>query len=175
MDEREFELINIVGANLAISQRDISRRLSLSLGMTNILLRRMIAKGYIRITQLNQRKVQYLLTPKGFAEKLQKSIKYTVKTIHSMGLIKDSLRILLLELYGEGIKDFWVLGQSDLTSLITIVAHEIPLKDAHFHLVQQIPHGAKGVILVCLEDFPENKYSIKTINVIHELAKMQNV
>jgi len=47
LDEREFELINIVGAELSSNQRDLSRHMDLSLGMTNILIRRLISKGYI--------------------------------------------------------------------------------------------------------------------------------
>ena len=87
MDEREFELINIIGAELVPNQRDISRQMDLSLGMTNMLIHRLLTKGYIRIKQLNKKKVEYILTPKGFAEKMQKSIKYTMKTINSIGRI----------------------------------------------------------------------------------------
>ena len=78
LNEREFELINIVGGDLAANQRDLSRRMNLSLGMTNMLLRRLITKGYIRIKQLDRRKVEYILTPKGFSEKMRKSLIMTV-------------------------------------------------------------------------------------------------
>jgi len=69
LDEREFELVNIIGGDLGANQRDLSRQMSLSLGMTNMLIRRLVSKGFIRISQLNKRKVKYILTPKGFAEK----------------------------------------------------------------------------------------------------------
>ena len=58
LNEREFELINIIGAQLGANQRDLSKQLAISLGMTNLLVRRLIAKGYIRIRQLNQKKTQ---------------------------------------------------------------------------------------------------------------------
>ena len=58
LNEREFELINIIGSNLGSNQRDLSRQLDLSLGLTNMLIRRLVAKGFIRISQLNKRKVQ---------------------------------------------------------------------------------------------------------------------
>jgi predicted transcriptional regulator len=80
MDEREFELINIIGADLGANQRDLSRQMNLSLGLTNMLVGRLITKGYIRIKQLNKKKVEYILTSKGFSEKMQKSVKYTLKT-----------------------------------------------------------------------------------------------
>ena len=74
LEEREFELVNIIGADLGSNQRDLSRQLDLSLGMTNMLIRRLIAKGFIRIEQLNKRKMRYILTPQGFSEKMRKSI-----------------------------------------------------------------------------------------------------
>src|SRR5271154_7411512 len=91
LNEHEFELVNIIGAQLAANQRDLSYQMNLSLGMTNMVLRRLVTKGYIRIKQLDRRKVEYILTPKGFAEKMRKSVKYTLKTISSIGLIKKQL------------------------------------------------------------------------------------
>ena len=68
LNEREFELINIIGKRLGSNQRDLSQQMNLSLGQTNMLIRRLASKGFIRISQLNKRKVQYLLTPKGISE-----------------------------------------------------------------------------------------------------------
>ena len=95
LNEREFELINIVGAKVRANQRDLSRHMDLSLGATNMLIRRLVNKGYIRILQLNQRKVKYILTPKGFAEKMRKSVKYTVKTINSIGSIRTKIQDII--------------------------------------------------------------------------------
>ena len=96
LDEREFELVNIIGGGLASNQRDLSQKMSLSLGMTNMLIRRLVSKGFIRINQLNKRKVKYILTTQGFAEKMRKSVKYTFKTLVSIGLIKDRIKKIIL-------------------------------------------------------------------------------
>src|SRR3989338_481831 len=111
LSEREFELINILGADLGSNQRDLSRQMDLSLGMTNMLIRRLVANGYIRISQLNKRKVKYILTPKGFSEKMGKSIAYTLKTIRSISLIREKLAVTLNKLYDEGERVFFLLGQ----------------------------------------------------------------
>ena len=107
MDEREFELINILGKQLGSNQRDLSRQMDLSLGMVNMLIRRLISKGYIRMDRLNKRNVRYILTPKGISEKMRKSVKYTLNTINSIGLIKDNLRELLVNLYKKGHRTFY--------------------------------------------------------------------
>src|SRR5882672_4841783 len=118
LNEREFELINIIGAELGANQRDLSKQLDISLGMTNLLVRRMVSKGYIRLRQLNKKKTQYILTPKGFTEKYHKSVHYTLKTIRSIGLIKDQLNIIIQRLYTQGERVFFILGNSDLVELV---------------------------------------------------------
>jgi DNA-binding MarR family transcriptional regulator len=77
--ERELRIIEEISQNQNLTQRKISHKLGLSLGMTNIILKRLASKGYIKVKGLNRRKVQYILTPKGFAEKTKKSYRYFLK------------------------------------------------------------------------------------------------
>jgi len=172
LNEREFELINIVGGQLAANQRDLSRRLNLSLGMTNMLLRRLITKGYIRIKQLDYRKVEYILTPKGFTEKMRKSVKYTLKTIHSIGLIKNNLLNILKPLHAEGARKFYILGESDLAALIDIVLKENYSNDYTLVHIQDRSKASKdGVTLVCTEEVQgTGLVGQKEINVLESLA-----
>jgi len=172
LNERDFELINIVGGQLAANQRDLSRQMNLSLGMTNMLIRRLISKGYIRISQLDKRKVQYLLTPKGFAEKMSKSLNYTRKTIHSIALVRSRISVLLKGLYEEGIKEFYILGGSDLAGLIEMtMKEELPVGIKSFRITEMPMDSRGGVILICREDNLPGEGKVRTINVIEELAK----
>ncbi len=172
MNEREFELINIIGTKLGENQRDISRRMELSLGMTNMLVRRLISKGYIRISQLDKRKIKYILTPKGFSEKMRKSVNYTLKTINSIALVRNRLSTILKGLYGEGIRTFYVLGGEDLAGLIEMTMKESFLLEAKLLRINEIPTVVEeGVILDCREDGVAISTSIRTVNVVEELAK----
>ena len=174
LDEREFELINIIGAELGSNQRDLSRQMDLSLGLTNMLIRRMVTKGFIRISQLNKRKVKYVLTPKGFAEKMRKSVRYTVKTLSSIGLIKEKVKEVLSGLYKEGERNFIVLGKSDFALLIDIVLRELNLND-HCRIAHtnEVPlQDIEGVLMICREDVDTAHLSkTRTVDLIHELAK----
>lgn len=173
LNEREFELINIIGADLASNQRDLSRHLDISLGMTNILIRRLIAKGYIRIRQLNKRKVEYILTPKGFAEKMRKSVKYTVKTLNSINLIKEQIRKIIAPYYEKGERNFYVFGQSDIALLIEMVLKEMPLDGCKVTYIKELPQTKlEGLVLLCKEDMAGENTSINScVDLIQELAK----
>lgn len=174
LNEREFELINIIGGGLGSNQRDLSQKMALSLGMTNMLIRRMVSKGFIRITQLNKRKVQYLLTPKGFAEKMRKSVKYTFKTVVSIGLIKDRVKKVIAQLYhDEGYRHFTILGKSDFALLIEMAFNEMGLDGHQIIYVDEVPlEGANEVLVVCKENVDVGNYSFaRTVDLVHELAR----
>jgi len=173
VDEREFELINIIGAELGSNQRDLSRQMELSLGSTNMLIKRLIAKGYIRITQLDKRKVKYLLTPKGFSEKMRKSVKYTLKTISSIGLIRKRIRKSVLQLHSQGERIFTILGTSDLALLVEMILKELNLDDFKVTYIEELPREPiEGVLLICKENVSNgHELSSNTVDLIHELAK----
>jgi DNA-binding MarR family transcriptional regulator len=173
LDEREFELINILGADLGANQRQISRHMNLSLGMINMLIRRLISKGYIRIEQLNKRKVQYILTPKGFAEKMRKSVKYTLKTISSIGLIKSRIQEILLGLYEDGARDFYFYGNPDIRILVEIVFRDMFSGNCSFHVLKDPPAAeVNGVLLVCEENIDPHVFRwVNQVDLVKELAK----
>ncbi len=175
MEEREFELVNIIGGDLGANQRDLAQQMNLSLGMTNMLIRRLITKGYIRIRQLNKKKVEYILTPKGFAEKMRKSVNYTLKTINSIGLVKQSIAGLIKASCEAGGRKFYVLGGSDLVGLIEMTVREIYGNGLELVRVEALGAGmTDGVVLICREEVSLAGFeSLCVVNVIEELAKSQ--
>ena len=84
MNEKELRLIAEISKNSNLSQRLLARRTNLSLGLINIILSRLVKRGIVEIKNLNKRKVQYLLTPKGFAVKTRHTYNYVIKTINQM-------------------------------------------------------------------------------------------
>lgn len=173
LGEREFELVNIIGGQINTNQRDLSRHMDLSLGTINMLLRRLVAKGYIRIEQLNQRKVKYILTPKGFSEKMRKSVKYTVKTLNSISLIKERLKKTVSDLHDRGERNFFILGESDLAVLVEMAFQEAKFHDCTVSRVKEVPQTkVDGILLVCREDVDGRPYNVDNcVDLIKELAK----
>jgi len=171
LNEREFELVNIIGAQLGANQRDLSKQLDISLGMTNLLVRRLVAKGYIRLRQLNKKKTQYILTPKGFTEKYHKSLHYTLKTIRSIGLIRDQLNIIIQRLYSQGERVFLILGNSDLAELVEMSLRQPQWVGVQFSRVENVPEHPEGIVFICREqmDTPQSSAN-RCVDLIKELA-----
>jgi predicted transcriptional regulator len=66
---RSLLLLSEIGGEEPLSQRELSRRLGIAVGLVNSYLKNLIAKGCVRIASFPRNRYSYLLTPQGMAEK----------------------------------------------------------------------------------------------------------
>jgi len=72
----EYEILSHLEKNKDISQRQIASRTGLSVGTVNLLLKKMVHKGLVKLERINGRTLRYILTPGGIAEKTQLTYQY---------------------------------------------------------------------------------------------------
>ena len=100
MDKEDIHILRLMGEierDGSSSQRELSRRLGLSLGLVNTFLKRLVNKGYFKVTTLPKNRLKYLLTPQGLARKSKLTVDYLR---YSMNFYKD-IKNLLLEKYQQ--------------------------------------------------------------------------
>ena len=72
-EEATVRLLKIIQDNPEISQRDLAKRIGISIGKTNYIIKALINKGVIKtqrfLNSKNKWAYRYLLTPKGVKEK----------------------------------------------------------------------------------------------------------
>ncbi|MHB9155387.1 MAG: hypothetical protein ACYC5N_06815 [Endomicrobiales bacterium] len=116
ISEKEFAVIREISDNHLSDQRTIATRTGFSLGLTNLIIKRLI-KGCIKAKQLNQHKIRYHLTPQGFSEKAKMSYAFTIKTITVLHSIKEIINELILAKSREGVNEFIIRGSGDLSDV----------------------------------------------------------
>jgi len=148
--ERELRIIEEISQNQNLTQRKISHKLGLSLGMTNITLKRLASKGYIKAKELNRRKVQYILTPKGFAEKTKKSYRYFLKTIHSLQEMKKKIQHLILMEYEQGKTHFVILGEGELADIVELSLKNLDNSELEYRRIPRLEdiNSSNAVVLL---------------------------
>lgn len=72
-DEYIGQILEVIADDSQVSQRALSLELGIALGLTNLLLRRLVVRGLVRVAKVHPRRVRYLLTPAGIAEKARMS------------------------------------------------------------------------------------------------------
>lgn len=94
-------MLSTIETGQALSQRTLSRELATSLGLTNLLLRRLVRKGFVKMSRVNSRTVSYLLTPRGLAEKARITHAYFENTLHLYTDTRAHIRARLGDLSAE--------------------------------------------------------------------------
>jgi DNA-binding MarR family transcriptional regulator len=66
---KSLQLLDEISKGEPLSQRDLSKKLNLALGLVNSYLKNLVSKGYVTIRTIPAKRYTYYLTPKGFSEK----------------------------------------------------------------------------------------------------------
>jgi len=131
-----LDLLSFVDLDNNTTQRSLSEKLGIALGLTNTYLKRCVDKGLVKIKQVPARRYKYYLTSTGFSEKakitreyLKSSLKFFRKArlnfekIYSNCVLKKSYKVVLygisdlaevaiLSSLGMNIKIIGVIGKN---------------------------------------------------------------
>ena len=99
--EKVLKLLKEIESNSYLTQRYLSKRLSLSLGKINFLIRALVNKGIIEIKNFKQSKNKlgyvYLLTPEGLNIKFHLTQEFLTWKIQEYNNLKEEIEILKKE------------------------------------------------------------------------------
>jgi DNA-binding MarR family transcriptional regulator len=127
-DIRELNLLQELEKNPVISQRELSHKFGIALGVTNACLKRMARRGWIRIMNLDHRRIGYYLTPKGISEKTKLSLHLISWTVRHYSMLKDIIGERLLEIQNKGIERIVFYGVSDEMEVAYITLQGVKIK-----------------------------------------------
>ncbi len=94
---RDLKLLEAVDADPRVTQRSLSTQLGIALGLTNVYLKRLVRKGYIKCVNVQSNRITYLLTPHGIAEKLRLTYEFMDYSLHLYGEVRQHLRAVIRE------------------------------------------------------------------------------
>ncbi|KYH32837.1 MarR family transcriptional regulator [Neomoorella mulderi] len=78
--DSHYAVLDCLQRNDKLTQRDIARYTGLSVGGVNLLLKKMVRKGLVKLEKVNGRSLRYILTPQGMAEKTRLAYQYMQST-----------------------------------------------------------------------------------------------
>jgi len=131
LDVRELEILERLENNGHLTQRDLSKEVGIALGLVNHLLKKMVNKGWIKIKNIDAKKIRYLITPEGAREKSSLLYKRVESTIHFYLEAKRVIKDKVIHLKNEGIENVSIYGVNHISEVLFIVLKELDLELAH--------------------------------------------
>ena len=125
--QRDLLLLTEVERDGTITQRSLATKLGVALGLTNLYLKRLARKGYIKVTTIPSHRVRYLLTPQGFAEKTRLTYLYMEHSLSHYRGMRDRLREVLSTAAQQNVRRVVIYGTGELAEMTYLSLREMQM------------------------------------------------
>jgi len=125
---RDLQLLEEIELNPRISQRELSHKFGIALGVTNACIKRMARRGLIRLKGMPPRRITYYITPKGFAEKANLALRFFSYNIRHYAEMKKQISKKLIEMQNSGVKRVAFYGLSDEMEVAYVTLQGLHMK-----------------------------------------------
>ncbi|HID55924.1 TPA: winged helix-turn-helix transcriptional regulator [Candidatus Poribacteria bacterium] len=153
--EKEILILKEIEENPVTTQANIASRLGVATGTVNWYLKRLAAKGLIKMKRIGHWQWRYILTPKGMAEKARLVEAYVQRSMKLYREKREEARRLLEELRKAGYGRVRIEGENDLVDICRLTCLE--------HGVEVVSDGSDRVPVLRVEgmelklEWPEGK------------------
>ena len=128
MPKNELKTLLEIKDNPSLTQRSLSRKLNISLGLTNAIIKNLIHRGLIKAKKDTGRKLLYIITPEGMVNVSRLMYNRFQETLHYYHYTRDLLTTYLMKLYQQGERTVNIYGTGQLAEITYYAGISTPLK-----------------------------------------------
>jgi DNA-binding MarR family transcriptional regulator len=100
---REMILLEQIENDPNVTQASLATKLGVAVGTVNWHIKRMIAKGYVKVKRAERRKLRYIITPEGITFRARLTVDYIEQSFVLYRNIRRHVRDLLSEIKHAGL------------------------------------------------------------------------
>jgi DNA-binding MarR family transcriptional regulator len=120
MDKEDFRILRLMGEidqDGTFSQRELSKRLNISVGLVNTFMKRLVNKGYFKVKTMPRNRLKYFLTPEGLARKSLLTAEYLRYSVNFYRDIKHLILTKYHEMENKEVKKILFYGAGEVAEL----------------------------------------------------------
>ena len=136
---RSLQLLSEISGEEPLSQRELSRRLGIAVGLVNSYLKNLVSKGFVRVKNFPSNRYAYLLTPQGLAEKSRLAYQHLSYFTSLYTIARQDYLDLFRRLEGSGVREVIFCGVDEVAE----VAY-LSLRETGLELVAVMDDGRQG-------------------------------
>lgn len=125
---RSLQLLSEISGEEPLSQRELSRRLGIAVGLVNSYLKNLVSKGFVRVKNFPSNRYAYLLTPQGIAEKSRLAYQHLSYFTSLYTLARQDYRDLFHRLEESGVRRVVFCGVDEVAEVAYLSLRETGLE-----------------------------------------------
>jgi len=124
---RELTLLENIENDPDVNQSTLATQLGVAVGTVNWHIKRLIAKGYVKVKRAERKKLRYIITPEGIALRARLAVDYVERSFSLYRKTRHRVREYISEIQGAGYDRVRILGKGDVADIcrLTCLEHGI--------------------------------------------------
>lgn len=125
---RSLQLLSEISGEEPLSQRELSRRLGIAVGLVNSYLKNLVSKGFVRVKNFPSNRYAYLLTPQGIAEKSRLAYQHLNYFTSLYTVARQDYLELFRRLERSGVREVVFCGVDEVAEIAYLSLQETGLE-----------------------------------------------
>lgn len=122
--QHEYALLNEIAQDSMVTQANLSDRLGIAVGSVNWYIKRLIHRGWVKVSHLDRTRLKYDLTPAGMKVFTQRALSYARDSLKVYGTFREKAKALVAELQGQGVDRVYLNGDDETMDILRLTCIE---------------------------------------------------
>jgi len=120
----EYSLLNEIAQDPLVTQAGLSARLGIAVGSVNWYIKRLIQRGWIKVSHLDRTRLKYDLTSKGMSVFTQRALLYARDSLKVYRELRDRAIEMVQELKEQGVTEVYLTPSDELMDILRLTCIE---------------------------------------------------
>jgi len=114
---RELTLLEQIEHDPDVTQASLATQLGVAVGTVNWHIKRMVAKGYVKVKRAERKKLRYIITPEGIALRARLTVDYIERSFDLYRRTRQRVKKHLYESKKSGYSQIHIIGDGDVADI----------------------------------------------------------
>lgn len=124
---QEYDLLNEIAQDSMVTQANLAKRLGIAVGSVNWYIKRLIKRGYVKVSHLDRTRLQYDLTPEGMAVFTERAMQYAKDSLKIYKSFRQNAKTIITELQENGVSKVYLDGDDEIMDILRLTCLEAGL------------------------------------------------
>lgn len=121
---RELTLLEKIESDPDVNQSTLATQLGVAVGTVNWHIKRLIEKGYVKVSRAERKKLRYIITPEGIALRARLAVDYVENSFSLYRKTRQRVKDHIATLRRAGFEQVHILGEGDVADIARLTCLE---------------------------------------------------
>lgn len=123
-EARELSLLEQIESDPDVNQSTLATQLGVAVGTVNWHLKRLIAKGAVKVSRAERKKLRYIITPEGLALRARLAIDYVERSFSVYRRTRQRVKEHITKIRRAGFERVRIIGSGDVADICKLTCLE---------------------------------------------------